>query len=354
MTSEITFNGDIADLDDDDAMASFKKDFVTKMKDELELPKGASIVVDSVEGGSVVVKFSVVVPKSKSPAKNAAGMAALEQLKESAAKISVGGMEADTSKMADPKMINKATGEVIEATPQPTPEPTLPPVKKPIPAIPFVRTAVEDPNPLTIKEGSDRQEVKRLASCIALNKPCRMLYNLPRNGSTSDQAPYKFTEYISVSKCCSPLVCKERDVAAVSYYRGSFDGGTSELVGSVAYCDFEEVEGETEEFTMPSILDEKSGPVFKQTFAATSGSALSLLGQYGGETAGKGLGSLVPGSPFGSSNSIADLDGPLEKQDNKHGWEDASEKTVDFSSWLQAKMKSSFAALNKIKARMMA
>jgi hypothetical protein len=93
---------------------------------------------------------------------------------------------------------------------------------------------VEDPNPLAVDNG--KTPVEFTNKCIQMNSPCKLLFL--NNEESRSQAPFKFFQYLPEQKCCPPMTCKERDVAALSYFRNNFDAGTAESVGSISYCDF--------------------------------------------------------------------------------------------------------------------
>jgi len=109
------------------------------------------------------------------------------------------------------------------------------PMPKMKPIVPYIITAVTDPRELT----TEGKPIQKLATCIPDGKPCKLLF-LSSDGVTSNAnltAPFKFMQFTTADKCCEGMTCKERDVAALSYYRNDFQAGSEENVGSIAYCE---------------------------------------------------------------------------------------------------------------------
>ena len=78
-----------------------------------------------------------------------------------------------------------------------------------------------------------KKSVAMLKTCIPAESPCRLLF---LKSESDEMAPFKFMEYVPDNKCCAPFQCKERDVAALSFFRNDFLAGTVENVGSISYC----------------------------------------------------------------------------------------------------------------------
>jgi hypothetical protein len=97
--SELSFASvDISALADPIIRANFEKELKQALAFEMGLDSDSEIIINSIAAGSVIVKFTLMIPTTKADD----GLKSMQRLKESGKTITAGGLKAKTKDMAEP------------------------------------------------------------------------------------------------------------------------------------------------------------------------------------------------------------------------------------------------------------